>query len=101
MIHNERITSEALLINCSSCVHISFTVHFGLAFASSVTLRSLTVHKQSPNSFPHALAVQMGKVECFRDCTIKQLHINCIQKNIPPFVFTPLALVSAGKVETG
>lgn len=89
MIHNERITSEALLINCSSCVHISFTVHFGLAFASSFTLRSLTVHKQTPNSVPHALAVQMGKVECFRDCTIKQLHITVYRK-IFPLLFSPL-----------
>lgn len=30
---NERIIPEALRINCSYCVHISFTVHFALAFA--------------------------------------------------------------------
>lgn len=52
---NARMTSETLLINCSSRVHISFTVYFGLAFASIVcALRLLTVQ--------HALTVQMGKL---------------------------------------
>lgn len=87
MIHNERITLEALLINCSSCVHISFTVHLGLALASSFTLRSSAITK-----FRSACTYcSNGKVECFGDCTIKQLHINCIQKKYSPFCFHPFS----------
>lgn len=79
---NARMTSETLLINCSSRVHISFTVYFGLAFAFSLRFafayRSACAHCSN------------GKVKCFRNCTIKQLHMNRIQKNICPILFLPL-----------
>lgn len=76
---NARMTSETLLINCSSRVHISFTVYFGLAFAFSLRFafayRSACAHCSN------------GKVKCFRNCTIKQLHMNRMQKNICPILF--------------
>lgn len=76
---NARMTSETLLINCSSRVHISFTVYFGLAFASSLRFafayRSACAHCSN------------GKVKCFRDCSIKQWN----REISAPFCFHPFS----------
>lgn len=91
---NAQMTSETLLINCSSRVHISFTVYFGLAFAFSLRFafayRSACAHCSN------------GKSKMFQELYYKAItHESYTEKYLPHFVFTPLALVSAGEVGTG